>query len=337
MAPQCPRWAACGAGLAALLRIGCYTLTPHGSLLVGRGFESSHEISKAGVGLKGRANVGRQGNEWQGRIPQALTHLPHLDKVRPQYGRVVKSVNPLQTGLQSIWLRYRRNELPFNCQDFRVDMKLNFVTRSRRWLSKHLAIPASEERCTPSTNSHVGQTVSWEDQAAERDDWKKRPLSPCTTPLSRKISSRSQQTASTAPASNYSADAGLSSPRSIPDVDHISEDDSYGIRVLHDPKPAAIVDIVFIHGLTGNSFRTWFHEPSGIHWPGDLLKEDLPDARVMTFGYDADVAHLVKHAALESISGYSNDLLASLAGIRQGVEVSCYRILKVSYPLRSHL
>jgi hypothetical protein len=123
--------------------------------------------------------------------------------------------------------------------------------------------------------------------------------------------------------STLATDTDLSESEDFSDVDFISGDDSYGIKVLHNPESATIVDIVFVDGLTGNSFYTWFDRTSQIHWSRDLIKEDLPDARIMTFGYDADVVHTIRSASLESISSYSGDLLASLSGKRHGVEVSC--------------
>jgi hypothetical protein len=100
----------------------------------------------------------------------------------------------------------------------------------------------------------------------------------------------------------------------------IGKEDNYGIKVLYS-SASAVIDIVFIHGLTGSAYTTWLHEESGRHWPRDLLKNDFNDARIMTFGYDADVVNFWGHAALEGISGYANDLLGCLAGCREGVSV----------------
>ena len=96
--------------------------------------------------------------------------------------------------------------------------------------------------------------------------------------------------------------------------------DSYGIKLHYDP-PSAVIDVVFVHGLTGNAYTTWFHTGSGVHWPRDLVKGDLVDARVMTFGYDADVVNFWTHAAQDGVSGFANDLLGSLAGHRAGIAV----------------
>jgi len=102
-------------------------------------------------------------------------------------------------------------------------------------------------------------------------------------------------------------------------LDSIRETDSYGIKILYNPS-SAILDIVFVHGLTGSAFSTWFHEDSSKHWPRDLVKNDISDARVMTFGYDADVARFWGQAAQDGISGYANDLLGKLARKRQRVD-----------------
>jgi len=65
-----------------------------------------------------------------------------------------------------------------------------------------------------------------------------------------------------------------------------------GIKVLKEPGNASrAVDIVFVHGLTGDAFNTRLEDKFGICWPLDLLGNDLPKARIMTFGYDADVMH----------------------------------------------
>ena len=61
----------------------------------------------------------------------------------------------------------------------------------------------------------------------------------------------------------------------------------YGVRVLHSPQNP-VVDIVFVHGLNGNPYKTWMEPEKGVYWPVHLLPKDVPNARIMTFGYDAD-------------------------------------------------
>ena len=43
--------------------------------------------------------------------------------------------------------------------------------------------------------------------------------------------------------------------------------------------------IVFVHGLTGNRETTWTHKEAKVFWPQAFLARDLPNTRILTFGY----------------------------------------------------
>src|SRR5277367_1778039 len=45
--------------------------------------------------------------------------------------------------------------------------------------------------------------------------------------------------------------------------------------------------IVAIHGLNGHRDKTWT-AVNGVHWLRDLLPSDLPHARILCWGYDAN-------------------------------------------------
>jgi hypothetical protein len=94
---------------------------------------------------------------------------------------------------------------------------------------------------------------------------------------------------------------------------------TYGLRVLHEP-PNPIVDIVFIHGLTGDSYDTWLERKSGIYWPKGLLCKDVPDARIMAFGYDADVTKILGPVSQNRLADHAGSLLADLANTRDKEE-----------------
>jgi hypothetical protein len=44
-----------------------------------------------------------------------------------------------------------------------------------------------------------------------------------------------------------------------------------------------------VHGLNGKARETWEDEQSGVLWLEDFLPETMPDARIMTFGYDSSL------------------------------------------------
>lgn len=71
--------------------------------------------------------------------------------------------------------------------------------------------------------------------------------------------------------------------------------------------------MVFVHGLTGNRETTWTHKSTKIFWPSDLLPKDLPDARILSFGYDADVVRALDAASSNSLRDHGKSLAHELA------------------------
>jgi hypothetical protein len=68
--------------------------------------------------------------------------------------------------------------------------------------------------------------------------------------------------------------------------------------------------IWFVHGLTGNRQKTWTHEKTNAFWP-EVLAKDCPRARVITYGYDADVVKFAKsweNASQEGLRSYGAGL-----------------------------
>ncbi|KAI0016123.1 hypothetical protein F4780DRAFT_760925 [Xylariomycetidae sp. FL0641] len=120
-------------------------------------------------------------------------------------------------------------------------------------------------------------------------------------------------------ASNYSGRSRSSiftSPTS-PDSERLFPGgQTRGLRVLKEATDlTSEVDIIFIHGLTGDSWRTW-HHPSGVYWPIDLLSQDLPGARILSFGYDADVAKLVGAVGKSNLRDHASTLVGEYGALR---------------------
>ncbi|KAK4119363.1 TPR-like protein [Parathielavia appendiculata] len=89
-----------------------------------------------------------------------------------------------------------------------------------------------------------------------------------------------------------------------------------GIKPLCCPA-GAIVDIVFVHGLTGDREKTWTASDASEPWPKALLPSELPAARVLTFGYDAYVTDWRGIVSQNRIANHAWDLLTSLASYRE--------------------
>lgn len=73
--------------------------------------------------------------------------------------------------------------------------------------------------------------------------------------------------------------------------------------------------IVFIHGLTGGREKTWTHE-DGTFWPQDLLPSDFAKARILIFGYDADIAHIFGQASINTLRDHGRTLCTDLTMLR---------------------
>ena len=93
---------------------------------------------------------------------------------------------------------------------------------------------------------------------------------------------------------------------------------SSGPLTLHEETDETIVDVVFVHGLRGDRLGTWTKD--GVCWPRDLLPQDLPNARILSWGYDSTIAKVKSFSSQSSIFGHAQNLLSDLARVRKGAE-----------------
>ena len=116
----------------------------------------------------------------------------------------------------------------------------------------------------------------------------------------------------------------------------IEEGPNYGIRVLHDGGKEACVDIVFVHGLTGHAYKTWLYQnkETKIHWPSQLLSQDIPDSRILSYGYDADIFKMWGGPASNSrLSNHAEGLVGKLVRLRERTNTETRKIAFVAHSL----
>lgn len=113
----------------------------------------------------------------------------------------------------------------------------------------------------------------------------------------------------------------------------IGEGSNYGVKVLYDGGTEATIDIVFVHGLTGNAYTTWLHNGTGVHWPSQLLRQDMPDARILSFGYDADIVNIWNPASNSRLSNHGENMVGDLVRKRERTNTETRKILFVAHSL----
>jgi hypothetical protein len=73
-----------------------------------------------------------------------------------------------------------------------------------------------------------------------------------------------------------------------------------------------------VHGLNGDQIKTWTDGQSNVLWLKDFLPRDVPNVRIMTFGYNADAAFGNTTA---NIIDHAKGLLSSLIDKREEDDV----------------
>jgi hypothetical protein len=73
-----------------------------------------------------------------------------------------------------------------------------------------------------------------------------------------------------------------------------------------------------VHGLGGDAIETWTHPRSNAFWLKDILPAQIPDARILTFGYNAAAAF---GRSTSDVIDHAKSLLGSLVDKRDELEV----------------
>ncbi|KAG9055139.1 hypothetical protein FS842_003036 [Serendipita sp. 407] len=79
-----------------------------------------------------------------------------------------------------------------------------------------------------------------------------------------------------------------------------------------------IVDIVAIHGLDGHREDSWKAD-DGTMWLKDLLPDDIPNARILTYGYDADTRSFSR-TSTQTIFRHAEAFAEDLSRLRRATD-----------------
>jgi hypothetical protein len=83
-------------------------------------------------------------------------------------------------------------------------------------------------------------------------------------------------------------------------------------------KVTDLESIVAIHGLNGHARSTWQDPASGKLWLQDFLPDAVPNARIMTYGYDSGLAFRNTTAGIDN---FARDLVNRLKAMRMAQSV----------------
>ncbi|KAG8854496.1 hypothetical protein FRB91_003453, partial [Serendipita sp. 411] len=79
-----------------------------------------------------------------------------------------------------------------------------------------------------------------------------------------------------------------------------------------------IVDIVALHGLDGHREHSWTAD-DGTMWLKDLLPDDIPKARILTYGYDADTRSFSR-TSTQTIFHHAEAFAEDLSRLRRATD-----------------
>ncbi|KAN0110923.1 hypothetical protein V8E51_007310 [Hyaloscypha variabilis] len=105
-----------------------------------------------------------------------------------------------------------------------------------------------------------------------------------------------------------------------------------GIKLLHNSEHS-VVDIIFVHGLTGDREKTWRAKNSDTPWPQSLLPSKVSNARILTFGYDACVTDWRGMVSKNRIANHAMNLLTSIATYREDDDTNNRPLIFVCHSL----
>ncbi len=89
---------------------------------------------------------------------------------------------------------------------------------------------------------------------------------------------------------------------------------NYDLQILHN-SAELLVDIIFVHDLTDDSYNTWLKTESEIYWSVYLLSKDVLNTQIMMFKYNADITKFLDSVLQNNSHNYASALFEKLAAV----------------------
>jgi LPS sulfotransferase NodH len=86
---------------------------------------------------------------------------------------------------------------------------------------------------------------------------------------------------------------------------------------LLSPEDLFQFSLVAVHGINGHPYHTFTH-PTGAKWVQEYLPKDMPNTRIMTFGYHAQVFTSSKGLVVD----FAEQLLQHLTSVRRSTNTT---------------
>jgi len=142
--------------------------------------------------------------------------------------------------------------------------------------------------------------------------------------MRRLLDFRSKKSKAKVPAELSSASTGSAEPAATA---------AQGLQVVCEVTNS-VIDIVAVHGLNGHCEKTWTagSGADSVNWLRDLLPHDLPNARILSWGYDANT-HSRSQVSCQYLYDHARTLVSDLCLERQITETSKRPIIFVAHSL----
>lgn len=95
----------------------------------------------------------------------------------------------------------------------------------------------------------------------------------------------------------------------------------YALLLAASHTDSTVRSIVAVHGLNGHRENTWTaNHDGGVNWLRDFLPSDILNARILTWGYDANT-HSTSRISAQHLYDHAKTLVSDLCLKRRVTEV----------------